>query len=316
MLKDKLLKLTSMFTKREVDNQFDANLDLLDKFVLPSAREADKMTKIVQGYHSKEAADIDALIQKSVKVAGAKYMTTTLVKVLEETKVKMILCQDILSKDDTTDILRESISVKDFNVVRMVEVTRFTIDYTRRLLGAVFAAESVARGVARGENRTGDVSGIVTDFGWVTDAEIEWLNAATPVYIQLAKYILMPAKEFVSIFDDMADVQLSPTTADSIATINGVKRVDPFNLASVKGVDNLFGALIFGEASATQIVKRYEEAQADSVLIQSIILKIQRDKEGKPSPKLDQQIEYYSARLDKIRAEIQRTEDRYNINRR
>lgn len=312
MLKEMMLRLSSMFSKRELDNQIDSNLEMIDKFAIPMIQRAILSTNETTGkFVSKEAMDYDVFIKKNVKVNGSKTYLDTLLKVMEMTKGKIVLCQDILNKSAEEEILRESISVKNFNIVRMVEITRFLTDYTRKIVSALVTAEGIAVSELRGNMENAPVT---TNFGDMTDSVITWLNDSGQSYITLTQFMLMDNREFIRTFDKMADIQLSPSTVDAIAAVNGVSRVNPF---AVKGFSiNLLPTLIFGEAAATSLVKRYDEAEAERMLVESTLLRLRRQHADEPdNPKLDYQISYYSARLDKVRAEIDRIEDKYNIGR-
>lgn len=312
MLKEIMMRLSSMFSKNDLNSQIDANLELINKFSIPMINGVILSTKETTGkFVSKEVTDYDAFIKKNIKVNGSKTYLDTMLKVMESTKVKLILCQDILNKSVTDEILRDSISVKNFNIVRMVEITRFMANYTLRMVAANVTAESVAVDQARGDYSKGP---IVTNYGDVTDDTIEWLNSAGSNYVMLSTLMLMSDRDFLNAFNQMADVQLSPSTADAIAAVNGLQRVSPFALRGLSV--NILPTLIFGEMSATALVKRYDAAEAERMLVESQLLRMRRQHANEPdNPKLDYQIGYYTARLDKIRAEMDRIEEKYNIGR-
>lgn len=308
MLKDLMMRFASMFTKTDISTQIEANLELIDKYVIPSYTVSIDLYGDIGGFLSQEVTEYNAAILKGIKVPGSKNYMSTIKTVMEQLKVKLILIQDISNKTADEDILRESMSVKNFNIVRFVEIAQFMTDYARRVLVANSQAEQAASAMA------GDRGKIVSNYGGATDADIKWLTDTTAYFMQLATFVMSSNKDFVRTFDEMADVQISPSTADAIATVNGVKRVDPF---SAKGMSvNWLPTLIFGEMAASHITKRYDEAQAERMYVESVLLRLQRQKREQPdSPALDRQIEYQSARIDKLRAEIERIEDKYNIRR-
>lgn len=306
-LKEILLRIRSMFSKSDVTSEIEANIDLLNKLVLPNTLLC--AAKFKDGvWASVEAAEFDKFINKNIKVVG-RYPTffDVFVKILEDTKVKLIITRDILSNSETEEITREAISARDFNVLRITEVSRFVIDYIRKANYLMITAEDAAIATAsKGQVKTG--------YGDANDQVVEHLTKTIGVFLETSKLMLMPEKDFAANWNKIAEVQLSPTTIDAIATVNGEAQIDPFSTKNFSV--NWLPTLIFGEAAASYTLKRYDEAVAEKMAVEHLIRRIERKKANEPdNASLDTQIEYHRGRIDKLSAEIERIEDRYGIKR-
>lgn len=308
-LKEILLRIRSMFSKSDITSEIEANIDLLNKLVLPNTLLC--AAKFKEGaWASTEAAEFDKFIGKSIKVQGRTVtFFDVFVKILEDTKVKLLITRDILSNSNTDEITREAISAQDFNIVRITEVSRFVIDYIRKANYLMVTAEDYAL-----RNVTADKGQVKTGYGDANDQIVEHLTKTIGVFTETAKLMLMPEKEFAAGWNKIAEVQLSPSTIDAIATVNGIANIDPFFTNNLSA--NWLPTLIFGEYAAGNTLKRYDEAVAEKMAVEHLIRRIERKRANEPdNASLDTQIEYHRGRIDKISAEIERIEDRYGIKR-
>lgn len=306
-LKEILLRLRSMFNKSDVSDEIEANIDMLNNIVMPNTVLC--ASKFKDGvWASVEADEFDKFISKNIKLSG-RYNTffDVFVKILDDTKVKLLITRDILTNSDTDEIAREAISARDFNILRIVEVSRFVIDYIRKTNYLMVTAEDAA--VA-----SGDKGLVKTGYGTANDYVVEHLTKTIGVFLETSKLMLMSEKEFASNWNKIAEVQLSPTTVDAIAVVNGDAKIDPFGTKNFSV--NYLPTLIFGEFAATNTLKRYDEAVAERMAVEHLIRRIERKKAEQPdNASLDTQIEYHRGRIDKLSAEIERIEDRYGIKR-
>lgn len=310
MLRKVMLNLASIFAKRELVNNINGDLEIISKTTMVALIKANKSYSKID-FISYEANQFDALYQKELKglVRNANFLAIDIF-ILEQIKSKLLICNDLLNKGESEELLRDSLSVQDFNIVRIVELSRFALDYIRASMIALLAgAENTAIYMAD-LPKEGNLP--KTNYGDTTPDQIEWLDKNVYSFFEVAKVLCMPTKEFLAIFNNMSDVQLSPDTVESVMAVNGPKRVDPFNLRGIS--TGLLPSLIFGEFAATFVTTRYFEAEAELKLVENTLLNLENKRDGKTeNAKLEHQIQYYKGRLDKLRAETEKVRTRYKI---
>lgn len=310
MLRKIMQNLSSIMAKRELVNNINGDLEIISKSTLPALFKANAYYNDIN-FVSLEASDFDKLFQKELKglVRNGNFLAIEQ-HVLEQTKAKLIICNDLLNKGESEDLLRDSISVQNFNTIRIVELSRFALDFIRSSLIVMLAgAENTAIYMADAPKK-GDL--VVSNYGDSTKDQIEWLDKNVYAFFEVAKVLCMPSKDFVNTFNSMSDVNLSPDTIESIIAVNGPKRVDPFGLRNFS--TSLLPPLIFGEFAASYLTGRYFEAEAELKLVENTLMNLENQRDGKSeNAKLEYQIQYYKGRLDKLRAQNDKVRARYKI---
>lgn len=310
MLRKFMQSLSSIIAKRELVNNINGDLEIISKSTLPAVIKAN-------GFYSKtnfvslEANDFDKLFQKELKglVRGGNFLAIEQY-VLEQIKTKLIICNDLLNKGESEDLLRDSLSVQNFNIVRIVELSRFALDFIRSSMIVIVSGAETAAIYMPEPTKKGDY--VVSDYGDSTKDQVEWLDKNVYAFFEVAKILCMPSKDFVNTFNAMADVTLSPDTVESVVAINGPKRIDPFGMRNIS--TSILPSLLFGEFAASNITSRYFEAEAELKLVENTLLNLENKRDGKEeNAKLEYQIQYYKGRLDKLRAETDKVKARYKI---
>lgn len=310
MLRKIMQNLSSIMAKRELANNINGDLELVSKSVLPAIIKAVAHYDNIN-FVSLEATDFDKLFQKELKglVRNGNFLEIEQY-VLEQIKAKLIICNDLLNKGESEDLLRDSLSVQNFNIVRIVELARFAIDFIRASTVVMIAGAENTAIYKVDLAKKGDL--VVSDYGDSTKDQVEWLDNNVYAFFEIAKILSMPSKDFVNAFNSMADVSLSPDTVESVVAVNGPKRIDPFGMRNLS--TGLMPSLIFGEFAASFVTSRYFEAEAELKLVENTLLNLENKREGKEeNAKLEYQIQYYKGRLDKLRAETDKVKARYKV---
>lgn len=309
MLRKFMMTLSSIMAKRELIDNINGDLEIISKQILPTTM---KMAKHYQqvNFISLEADDFNKLVTKELKglVRNGTFFDIEQY-ILEQIKGKLLICMDILNKQENEELMRDSISVESLNVVRIVEISRFALDFIRAAnIVMLSGAENTA--IYRADlEKKGNL--IVTDYGDMTPDQVEWLDKNVHSFFEVARVLVKPNKEFIQEFNQMSDVSLSPDTVESIVAVNGPKRVDPFNLRNFSV--GALPTLIFGEFAATYVTNRYLAAEAEAMLVENTLLNLESQRNGKENAKLEYQIQYYKARLDKLNAQNDKVRARYKI---
>lgn len=308
MLRKFMMTLSSITAKRELINNINGDLEIISKEILPSTMAIAKRYNSIN-FVSLEADDFNKLMQKELKGLARGTFFDIEQYVLEQIKGKLLICMDLLNKSESEELMRDSISVESLNIVRIVEISRFALDFIRATNIVMLAgAENTAIYQVNLEKK-GDL--VVTNYGDMTPDQVEWLDKNVYAFFEVARVLVMPNKEFIKEFNQMADVSLSPDTVESIVSVNGPKRVDPFNLRNFS-VGSL-PQMIFGEFGATYVTNRYLAAEAEAMLVENTLLNLESQRNGKENAKLEYQIQYYKGRLDKLNAQNDKVRARYKI---
>lgn len=191
--------------------------------------------------------------------------------------------------------LKEALTYKQVQLLHLLKAVDFASTYARRL------ALSLAH------------------------AEMNTLESAKPIDGEYMEFVLNKNNmesfvivlsalnhkfsEIQHMLEKIKDLSYSPDQEELIAKMRG-KSVDPLSMGLVPVVGDI--AVFFGEMRNLYVKRRFESSQDEKQKLELTILLLERKKEG-ASPeeleKIQQQIDYYSNRINKLNAYIESVEE-------
>lgn len=189
------------------------------------------------------------------------------------------------------DIDSNSLSFKQIEVLKLIDLSHFWASYTLTLFNYVIWEDLMA-------------SGSKTDRP-VTDAKFKWLNDNYNTYLELTKIFLFPIKMLDRVIDSISD--LSIVEAGDNAALLGVK-ADPLRL----GFMPVVGDLILN-IRLRSVQKENNIYECNKLKCQVLQLQLQalKDKhEGKEiTPAVQKQINYITDRIKNLEYKINKYEE-------
>lgn len=189
------------------------------------------------------------------------------------------------------DIDSNSLSFKQAEVLKLIDLSHFWADYTLTLFNYVIWEDLMAVGSKTDKP--------------VTDAKFKWLNDNYNTYLELTKIFLFPIKQLEQIINSVSD--LSIVEAGDNAVLLGVK-ADPLRLGFMPVVgDLILNIRLWSVQRANNI---YE---CNKLKCQVLQLQLQALKDGHAgkeiTPAVQKQINYITDRVKNLEYKIHKYEE-------
>ena len=167
-------------------------------------------------FKSKTAKDYDATYRKNVKgVRGNTNIIAGVYNSLNLLTDKLTVIENNVNTSNKADYVREAINAMDLNIVRFLELSRFTVEYSNSLLLALLRCES---NVLNERDELEDFTKEVVVMYIVT-------NNPRPYWEALSKFT-KSAKELDHTFKSIPDFEFLMKTIDSMAVAgSGLKLI-------------------------------------------------------------------------------------------
>lgn len=289
--------LRESFTKTDINQDIRLLRDSLKEVVASYKTANENLGK--RQFISQTGKDYDATYKKAVK--GARSNQTIIAGIygfLQQLDEKLRVVEGHVNVEGKSDIIREAINAMDVTIVRYLELARFTVEYSNRLLLALVRCEA-------------NVANKVDELTDITRAEVEYIANNSANFWESLSKLQKSAKELDHSFKSIPDIVLNKDNADSIAAISGRDKLDPLALGFLPVAWNPFYhiGMMVAEYQAEQFEKIIEERN----MIQFKLLQLKKAEQGQADPGLERRIEVSQKRLDKLNYEIQKRIEKYGL---
>lgn len=214
-------------------------------------------------------------------------------KRLEENSDNLLKVVDVIFEGG---MISSAITYKKASLLQYIEAMSFFQKYARKMLHLAYMAETAA------------VDSSVDVGAQLTDGEMVWLKQNEDAFIGCLTGLSMKAGVFVQALDETPDVIVNP---DNILVVNATMggKTDPFKMNFISANMNII--YHFRLRIAEWQNARYEAALQERKAIELRILHMQNVIHSKADPKLEEQIQYNEARLEKLNYKIKKMEEAY-----
>lgn len=191
------------------------------------------------------------------------------------------------------DTLRDGITAKATNIVRMVSAMSFVSGFVIDAADYTLVQEAVALGQ---EDST-------------PPAQAEYINRNIQKFAQVLADTCIDPKKFESLFGDIPDVYVSDKNASVIASMFSNRQLDPFPNMSV--MTNWTGSPIYSARLVweTWMADRYHASKDRKAMLELRLIHLENLHANSPNPRLEREIEGLQARIRKYDKKIREIED-------
>lgn len=291
---DYLKNLLPKFGKADLQDNIATTLKELKNVTIPAvntANDALKVTKI----KSKASTD---LIKQFFKTSGLK--TTDFTTAIADTLPILLKNTEFIEKEIDKlmerDVIREGLTAQKAVLVRATEQICFIVKFTTDLLNVILANEAI--------EANPDLAETIS----ITPALVTQVTENISVYGALYGTYVEKSSEFEAKFAKIPDVVVNDKTIDALQGIHDQSKLDPYNnpyMSQFKGSPFLW----LGTMIAAWEANRYKAAVEKKKQLELRVLQLQLLNEGNNDPKLEREINYTQARIEKLEFEIKKMEE-------
>lgn len=296
-----LKSLLPSFKRGSVESDARQLIQLAKKAIQPAFK---RLAGVMAGkpFTSPLGVRVEADVRKAMGVSAgtaAPILLTAFTALVP--KLEYIL--QVIDEEFEPDVSRDNMTYKQGTILRYLELVRFGMEYSMRMGTRLVAAE------ARHQlNRSAEID------SQLTPAEIKWFDANYKSWLQALGLIATPLLSLRQAIDKMPDVVIVPATAAADAQTAGAHRLDPLQLGFINTSSLAFNfiyhfRLMKSELEADALRAREREAQ----VLELRILELQQAYGQTQDPKLQQQIEYHTGRLQTLRVKIAQEIEKFGL---
>lgn len=195
----------------------------------------------------------------------------------------------------STGMVAGAITYRKASLLKYIEAISFFQKYARKLLLHTYILETSA--VAE------DAMGVR-----LTEGEVKWLKENEDAFIGSLTGLSMKSALFLEALEETPDMVVNPDSVDSVNLMSGGK-TDPFKMNFISANVNLIYHARIRIAEYQHA--KYEASLQERKAIELRILHLQNKMDGKLDPKVEEQIQYNEARLEKLNYKIKKMEEAY-----
>ena len=193
-------------------------------------------------------------------------------------------------------LIASAITYRKASLLKYIESISFFQKYVRKLVHQTYVLECGA---------LGDASSVGSS---LTEGEVNWLKENEDAFIGCMLGLSLKSAAFLESLEETPDMVVNPDTIDNVNVMSGGK-TDPFKMNFISTNVNLIYHVRMRIAEYQHA--KYEAALQERKAIELRILHMQNLNEGKADPKVEQQIQYNEARLEKLNYKIKKMEEAY-----
>lgn len=296
--KEFLAKIAPSISKRTVISHLDGIQESLKTYTIPSNKQMEQAFG-KSGFNSPEGESFQKTFTKLTKQAN---MFKTINNVYETCDYLIEYLHSEIDAKFEEDITRASLSMYMLNVLKLVQVIDFMVDFGRRLNLYLVTKE---------------FSVVIQDDSLIaltdsTKAEEDFINGYKYAFINGCIKLNHDVKKLEKQINEIPNILVNVSNIDDVKDVTGLRQADPMSLDGFIVNGNIFA--IVGMRIATYQAKKYKQAQHDLEETQAKLLYLKQQAAGKSDAKIEKQIAYYTDRNNKLKAEIAQMDEDYGLN--
>lgn len=289
-----LRSMLPSFKRNDVSERLRVIRDELVNQTLPPYETASNDLRS-QSSKSKVFVDFDKAFVKGVGSPFRGNFLDQTVQILKNLQSNFDYIENLVDKNYSQDIVVAGITYKRAQILQYIAIAGFAVDYSRRVLLYVLAAEAniKSRTLPDGKERP--------------LPEIKWLETNRGAYFRAMTVLAVKEKDLATMFDNIPDITVSDDvemTAD--ATLMRHK-VDPMNFNVIPIGVNPFHFI--GVRWANWQVAKYQRAKEEKRSLEFRLEQLRGQRSGEEDPRLEASISYYEDEVNRLASKIAKMEE-------
>ena len=297
---DYLKTLLPGFKRGSVETDARQILDLTKRNVIPSFK------KLAGLMHGKPfTTDLGKRVELDIQRAAAGRGTSAdiLFGMFQQLPPKLDYILKIIDEEFEPDVSRDNMTYKQSTIVRFLELARFGLDYSMRMGSRLVTAEARLM-----QDRAGEID------AQLTPAEVKWFDSNYKSWLQVVALLCTPLVQLRAAIEKMPNVVISEVTAAADEQAMGAHRLDPLRLGFSSGSAMTWNPIYHFRLMRAELqIESLRASEKEAMVLELHILELQLAQQQAQDPKLQQQIEYHTGRLQTLRAKIQEAREEYGL---
>ena len=286
--------LPATFDKRKVKEDIASLREELTQGTLPPyIASLELFEKGV--FKSGECQKINQTIMREMKGTQGENYITLIVSVLNNVKGNMDSLESMVNRVFAEDITKESLTYLKANLLQYIELTGFAIRYARRLLLWTYINETNAVDEQPSTS--------------LTVGEVKWIKERESAFIRALVTLSINKRDLEKTIDSIPEILVTEDNHDMLNSTVGMNRLDPFKLGFIGDNIILNPFYHIGMAIADWQVSRYKQIETEKKVLEFRLLHLKALAGGNSDARLEQNIEYQTARLEKLNFKLAKMEN-------
>lgn len=294
-----LTSLLPIFGRSHVEIDIRQQQDIRKKLLLPQLKKLDSLLKGTP-FTSDLAQPVEAAIQR---LHGSRMnMVSILYAIYDSLGAKLDYLSKVVDEEFDKDISRDDMTYKQVQIVRYLELSRFSMEYTMRLLNRFLAAEA--------RTRLNQLDRIDEQ---LTPAEIRWMGDNLDTYLQVLSLLLVPQIKLRQAIENMPELLVKAEDGGASAGLGG-PAADPLKLGFINSSALNWNPIYHIRLYIAEMeVEHYQLLEKEILALELRILELQAAKENRQDARLEQQIERREAQLAAARVKYHQQTEKYGL---
>jgi hypothetical protein len=247
-------------------------------------------------FKSKEVVRLLPTFNSLVNKRKGNIITTIDTILKDVSKLSALLLTNIENDFEET-IASTGLTCSKAQKLQLTEGIDFVTRYSRKLLNYIIIAETSKYDQGNTiENRLSKV-------------QREYVTKFFSNYCILMNGFAKGGPEVLKIFNSIPNITVTPENIESYKATHGRYSLDPLQFGFIPVSLNPFYHI--GMSIAEYQTNRYDEKKEERDLIKLRLINLKNQMNSTPNPKLEQEIEYYEERVQKLELKIEDMERKY-----
>ncbi len=293
--------LLPSFKRGAVEADARQILSIVKKNVIPSFK---KLAAVMGGkpFSGELGKKVEADVRRAT--AGNGTATALLFQLFTNLPAKLEYIIGVIDDEFEPDVSRDNMTYKQSTIVRFLELARFGLEYSMRMGSRLVVAEA-----RLSQGRADEID------SQLTPNELKWLDANYRTWLQIIGLLSTPLVQLRSAIEKMPDVVISEMTAAADVQAIGLTKLDPLKMGFIGNLSSLNWNPIyhFRLMKAEYEVELLRASEKEAILLELQILELQQSHQQSQDPKLQQQIDYHTGRLQTLRVKIEQQREQFGL---
>ena len=292
--KDFLSRFKKAGKKETLQEQLRGNTELLKNVVIPSYKTASvKAFGRSVKFKDTNLQGMEISARRLIKGFPGGNMVDGFAQRLDKLDHVTGTLSDLVDSHFNPDILPETATYQQANLLQLCDMVRFVVDYAPTLLSYIYVLETAS---TLGSDSNDELT--AGDRKYVTSNFVKFCTAINTLAVE--------TQALRNALRDVPAVVVAESNENALQASMGIKRFDPLNVGFIS-LDWHPMSFIW-KIVANIEVSRYERAQAQRLELQLRLQQLLQAQRDNPSPVIDKEIESIRMRIDRLSAKIREEE--------
>lgn len=296
-------QLLPSFQRSKVEVDVQQQQDTLKKFLIPMLKKAAELFHN-RPFTTELARPVEEAIRRATGVHATNVnMVQILLSLYQSLGAKLDFVAKIIDTEFEQDLSRDDMTYKQVQLIRYLELSRFSMEYTFRLLNRFVAAEARMR--LNQPERIDEQ---------LTPAEKKWMDANLAVYIQVLTLLNIPLMQIRTAIETMPEVTVVPATADQTMMSVGVNKLDPLRMNFINTSALNYNPIYHFRLHRAELeVEHVKLLQRESMALELRLLELRDAFNERQDARVQEQIIYREGQLSRLRKEYHALTTEYGL---